>query len=211
MSETLSLEAEIRTSTGTGSARAVRRDGKLPAVLYGGDNPPEHLAIDSNELLKAYNKGLLGSSLVELKMNGGSTTAIPRGIQIHPLKDTPVHVDFMRVSRDTRVAVEVPVHFENEERSPGLKRGGVLNIVRHEVELECPATEIPEFLTFDLSTSDVGDAIKISMFQLPEHCVPTITDRDFTIATIAAPSSMRSEAEGEEGEEDAGEAENGED
>jgi len=200
MSDTLSLLAEVRKSTGKGSAREVRRRGKLPAVLYGGDTPPEHLAVDRIEIVKAYHRGLLASHLIELKIDGRPNMAIPRDIQIHPLKDDPVHVDFLRVTRGTRVTVSVPVQFENDERSPGIKRGGVLNIVRHEVELECPATEIPEYLTVDLSAAAIGDAIKISNITLPDSATPTITDRDFTIATIAAPSGLKSETEEEEGE-----------
>lgn len=195
MSETISLAAEVRNITGKGAARAVRREGKLPAVLYGGDTPPEHVAINYIELLKAYNRGHLGSNMIELEINGKKSLALARDIQIHPLKDSPEHVDFLRVTASTRVTVQVPVNFTNEEESPGLKRGGVLNIVRHDVELVCPAAQIPDELEANLTGTDIGDSIKISDISLPEGIVPTITDRDFTIATIAAPSGLKSEEE----------------
>ncbi len=193
------LEAEPRSTLGKGGARAARRAGKIPGVVFGADKPPEHVALDALELTKAHLRGDLLSTLIELDVSGEKTQVLPREVQTEPVRDTILHIDFLRVTERTRIAVEVPALFVNEEASPGLKRGGVLNIVRREIELLCPAGAIPESLEFDVSGLDIGDAVKISMVALPENVVPTITDRDFTVATIAAPSAVKS-AEEEEAE-----------
>ncbi len=208
MSEPQRLTAEHRSRTGTGGARAVRRAGKIPGIVYGGGQEPHAICLDPIEVTKAYHRGNFQSSLLTLDLDGTAIEVIPREVQTHPVKDNILHVDFMRVDKHTRVTVLVPVHFINEENAPGLRRGGVLNVVRHEVELRCPATSIPSVLEGDLGGLDIGDSIKISAISLPQGAKPTITDRDFTIATIAAPSGMEVEeaAAEEEGEEEAAEA-----
>ncbi|GEQ98012.1 50S ribosomal protein L25 [Iodidimonas gelatinilytica] len=200
MAQALTLNVLPRDKAGKGSARAARRDGLVPAVIYGAKKPPVMVTIKLNELIALLNRGGFLSHQYELSVDGKKERVLPRDIQLHPVTDTPLHVDFLRLAKGSKVTVEVPVHFFNEEKCAGLKRGGVLNIVRHEVELNVPATDIPESIDIDLASFDVGDSIKISTVSLPEGCEPTITDRDFTIATIAAPSSMRSE-ESEESEE----------
>lgn len=202
MAQVYTLNVELRDKAGKGSARAARRDGLIPAVIYGAKKAPVMVTIKQNELIAILNRGGFLSNQFELVVDGKKERVLPRDMQLHPVSDQPLHVDFLRLAKGTQVTVEVPVHFFNEEKSPGLKRGGVLNVVRHEVELSVPATEIPGALTVDLEGLEVGDAVKISDIKLPEGCVPTIADRDFTIAAISAPSSMLAEeAEaGEEGE-----------
>ena len=203
MAETQTLEAQSRERTGTGGARAVRREGKVPGILYGDGKDPTPIKLDPVDVLKAYRNESFMSSVLNLSVDGKDNQALPREVQTHPVRDHILHVDFMRVGPKTRVTVNVPVHFSNEEDSPGLKRGGVLNIVRHDIELRCPATAIPEFINGNLDGLDIGDSIKISSVNLPDGVAPTITDRDFTIATIAAPSIAEepSAEDGEEGEE----------
>jgi large subunit ribosomal protein L25 len=205
MAQVYTLNVELRDKAGKGSARAARRDGRIPAVIYGAKKAPVMVTIKQNELIAILNRGGFLSNQFELIVDGKKERVLPRDMQLHPVSDQPLHVDFLRLAKGTQVTVEVPVHFFNEENSPGLKRGGVLNVVRHEVELSVPATEIPGALDVDLSGLDVGDVVKISDITLPEDCTPTIADRDFTIAAISAPSSMRSEGS-EDGEEDAEEA-----
>ncbi|MDQ0316664.1 50S ribosomal protein L25/general stress protein Ctc [Amorphus orientalis] len=220
MAQEYVLEATVRDRVGKGAARALRRENKIPAVIYGGKKPPLPIALPYKDVnLKLHAGGFL-THVWTIKVGGESIRVLPRDYQLEPVRDFLAHVDFLRITRDSRVAVEVPVHFENEEESPGLKRGGVLNIVRHTVELDCPATSIPEALTFDLTGLDIGDTIHISAVTLPDDVAPTITDRDFTVATIAAPAvtpdeedAAAEEAAAEEAEEAAegeGEAEGGE-
>ena len=202
------IEATARPRAGKGAARAVRREGKVPAVIYGDKKPPETIALDGNELKKLYQSGIFLSTIYEIAVDGAKQRVLPRDLQLDPVKDHIIHVDFLRVGRGSSVTVEVPVEFVNEEASPGLKRGGALSIVRHAVELQCPADAIPERLAVDLTDIDIGDSIHISAITLPANVVPTITDRDFTIATItgkgagAAAESVEADA----GEEAAGEA-----
>lgn len=202
------IEATARPRAGKGAARAVRREGKVPAVIYGDKKPPETIALDGNELKKLYQSGIFLSTIYEIAVDGAKQRVLPRDLQLDPVKDHIIHVDFLRVGRGSSVTVEVPVEFVNEEASPGLKRGGALSIVRHAVELQCPADAIPERLAVDLTGIDIGDSIHISAITLPANVVPTITDRDFTIATItgkgagAAAESVEADA----GEEAAGEA-----
>lgn len=205
MSDAFEFDCELRKRAGTGGSRAVRRDGWVPAVLYGGDREPANIKLRYNQVLKAYQTGRLIDVLSKIKMDTGEEQqVIGRDIQVDPVKDLPMHVDLMRVDAKTRLTVNVPMHFLNQETCPGLKKGGVLNVVRHEIEVLASATAIPEALEADLSEADVGDTIHISSVKLPEGVELTITDRDFTVATIAAPSSMRSsESETEEAGEEA--------
>ncbi len=198
------FSCEVRERTGTSGARAVRRDGWVPGVLYGGGMDPVAIRLKRNEIIRALNSGSLFSQLVDIDVPGQDELqpVIARDVQFHPVKDFPVHVDMMRVDEKTRINVEVPVRFLNEEASPGLKKGGVLNVVRHTVEVYAPATSIPQEFEFDIGTSDVGDTVTISQTMMPEGVSPVITDRDFTIATIAAPSALRSsESEATDGDE----------
>ncbi|RFB04468.1 50S ribosomal protein L25/general stress protein Ctc [Parvularcula marina] len=208
MSDAFKFDCELRKRAGTGGSRAVRRDGWVPAVLYGGDKEPVNIKLRYNQVLKAYQTNRLIDvlSIINVKDTNEEQQVIGRDIQVDPVKDLPMHVDLMRVDAKTRVTVNVPMHFLNQETCPGLKAGGVLNIVRHEVEVIASATAIPEALEADLSSSEVGDTIHISAVTLPKGVELTITDRDFTVATIAAPSAMRS-SESEEGEEETPETE----
>ena len=200
------IEATARPRAGKGAARAVRREGRVPAVIYGDKKQPETIALDANELKKLYHSGGFLSTVYEITVDGSKQRVLPRDLQLDPVKDDIVHVDFLRIGRGASVTVEVAVEFINDDTCPGLKRGGVLNIVRHAVELQCPADAIPEHLTVDLASFDIGDSINISAVTLPANVTPTITDRDFTIATIAG-AMAEEPAAGEEAE---GEAAGGE-
>lgn len=203
MADTQVFYCEVRERTGTGGARESRREGWVPGILYGGDQEPVAIRLRKNELQKAFNTGNLMSQMVKIDVPGQKEQqqVLTRDIQLDPVKDFPVHIDMMRVSAKTRINVEVSVRFLNEEESPGLKKGGVLNVVRHTVEVNAPATSIPEALEFDIGNADIGDALKISDTQLPDGVRPVIADRDFTVATIASPSALRS-SESEESESD---------
>lgn len=186
MAEANKISADARPPSGKGAARAVRRQGKVPAVIYGGDvKDAETIAIDSNELIKIIHRGRFLSSVFEIDVAGKKSRAIPRDVQLDPVKDTPVHVDFQRVGADNRVRVKIPMRYLNEAASPGLKRGGVLNIVRREVEVWAPADLIPHHFEADLTGLEIGRSIHISAVKLPEGVVPVIQNRDFTVATIA--------------------------
>ncbi len=202
MAEMDVFDCEVRKRTGSGGARAVRRDGWVPGVLYGGGEPVS-IKLRFNQVNNAFRAGRMGGRLVNIDVVGedGLQPVIAREVQTDPVKGLPVHVDMMRVDEKTRINVEVPVRFINDEDSPGLKRGGVLNIVRHQVEVYAPATAIPEYLELDVASLDIGDTAHISAITLPDRVEPTITDRDFTIATIAAPSAVRSAEQDEEAEE----------
>jgi large subunit ribosomal protein L25 len=192
---TYELKAEARERVGKGSAREVRRNGKVPAVIYGDKQPPLAVALSYKELYYKIHGGGFLTTIATLDVDGQKIQVLPKDFQLDPVRDFPIHVDFLRVGKDTEVNVDVPVHFINEDKSPGLKRGGVLNIVRHEVEFHCPASAIPEFITVDLEGTDIGDSIHISAVKLPEGVRPVIHDRDFTIATIAGSSAMKPEVE----------------
>jgi large subunit ribosomal protein L25 len=180
------IKASARAAGGKGAARAVRRTGNVPAVVYGGDeSTADTIQIDANDLFILIKKGRFLSTVFNIDVGGRVLKAIPRDVQLDPVKDFPVHVDFQRIGADNRVRVGVPVRFINDALSPGLKRGGVLNIVRHEVEVWCPADKIPELFEIDLTGLAIGRSMHISAVALPEGVTPTITDRDFTIATIA--------------------------
>jgi large subunit ribosomal protein L25 len=200
MAQTNKLRATARPKVGKGAARAARRAGRVPAVIYGDNQPPVTISVDYKELFKLLNKGGFLSMLTELEIDGDKTRVIPRDVQLDVIRGFPMHVDFLRLGKGARIAVDIPVNFLNEEVCPGLKRGGALNVVRHEIELECPAGAIPDNLEIDLSEMDIGDSLHISEITLPEGATPTITDRDFTIVTIAAPAG--GEDEDEEGDEE---------
>jgi len=195
VSEVLQLKAEARARAGKGASRAVRRQGNVPAVIYGGKQEPANIQVGERELTKLLHRGHFMNSIVDIQIDGAAQRTLPRDVQFDPVSDRPVHVDFLRVSSDTTVRVMVPVVFTDEAASPGLKRGAVLNIVRHEIELECPAERIPDQLTLSLAGTDIGASIHISAVKLPEGVTPTIRDRDFTIATIAAPSGLKADAD----------------
>lgn len=201
MAQEYVLEATVRDRVGKGAARALRRENKIPAVIYGDKQQPLPIALPYKDVFLKLHAGGFLTHVWTIKVDGKSIRVLPRDYQLEPVRDFLVHVDFLRIGRNSRVAVEVPVHFENEEESPGLKRGGVLNIVRHTVELECPADAIPESLTFDLAGLEIGDSIHISATELPKDVTPTITDRDFTVATIAAPAVLTEAEEAGEVEE----------
>ena len=193
MAENTNLTAQARDRAGKGVARALRREGRVPAVVYGDKKSPDLISLGYNEVMRLWNKGTFMSHLVDLDIGGKVQRVIPRDVQLDPVRDFVIHVDFLRLGKGATIAVEVPVHFINEEESPGMKRGGALNVVRHEVELNCPAESIPESIEVDLTGIDVGDSIHISAIQLPGGVTPTITDRDFTIATIIAPKTAEEE------------------
>ncbi len=203
------LKASVRDRVGKGAARELRRQGLIPAVIYGDKKTPLSIAISTKETTLAIHSGGFLSSTMVVDVAGKKHNVIPRDYQLDPVRDFVLHVDFLRVGANTSLTIEVPVHFVNEEESPGLKRGAVLNIVRHTVEINCLASAIPESFEIDLTGTEVGDSLNISMVKLPEGATPTITDRDFTIATIAAPSALRSE-KSEDEEEEAGDEEAGE-
>jgi large subunit ribosomal protein L25 len=191
MSEQLTLSAETRERAGKGASRAMRREGRVPAVVYG--NKEEALAIHVEEkaLVKALSNGHFMNSVVMIEVGGGSTArTLPKDVQFHPVTDRPLHVDFLRISEHSKVHVNVPIRFTGEEESKGLKRGGVLNAVRHELELVCDAAEIPDQIEISLAGLDIGDSLHISHVTLPQGVQSAITDRDFTIATIVGAASM---------------------
>jgi len=214
MSDADVLAAQSRTDMGRGASRAVRRSGRVPGVIYGAGKDTVPVSVDRRELDREMGRGGFYTRLYNLKVEDQSEQVLPREVQLHPVTDVPLHVDFLRLSGETTIRLQIPVHFENEEESPGVTRGGVVNIVRHEVEVNCRADAIPESFTVDLTGLDIGDAARISDIDLPEGVEPVISDRDFTIATIAASSAAIEEAAeeaaaeaallegGEEGEED---------
>lgn len=201
MSDTYELTAEARERVGKGSARELRRNGKIPAVIYGDKQSPVSIALPYKDVTRRIHAGGFMTTIATIDVDGKKYRVLPKDYQLDPVRDFTMHVDFLRVGKNTVVTVEVPVHFENDEASPGIKRGGVLNVVRHTVEVHCPADSIPEFFLVDLTGLQIGDGIHISNITLPDGVTPTITDRDFTIATIAAPAVLTAEEEaGEEAE-----------
>jgi large subunit ribosomal protein L25 len=192
------LNVEVRERTGTGGAREARRNGKVPGVLYGGSKDPVAISVKVNEFRKALYTGKLLGHLVTLKYGEETQPVIAKAVDMHPVTDEPWHFDLYRVDEHQLVKIAVPVHFKNHEASPGLKRGGTLNVVRHDVELMAPADHIPEELVFDLSGLEIGDTVRISAFKLPAGVEPAM-DRDFVIATIAATGAMTSDEAAEAG------------
>jgi len=199
MSETLHLSAETRDRAGKGASRALRREGRTPAVIYGGNQDPVAIHVEEKELRRQLGTGHFFNSIVELTVGGETVRTLPKDVAFHPVSERPLHADFFRVAANAKVEVLVPVIFINEAKSPGLKKGGVLNIVRHELDLICDADKIPDDIAVDVSGVDVGDSIHISSVTLPAGSASAITDRDFTIATIVAPSALKS-SEGAETE-----------
>ncbi|TFU03675.1 50S ribosomal protein L25/general stress protein Ctc [Polymorphobacter arshaanensis] len=194
MSETLKLSAEMRERAGKGASRAVRLTGRVPAVIYGNKLAPVTIHVEEKALVKHLHTGHFMNSVVELELGGAVERTLPRDVQFHPVTDRPIHVDFYRLAANAVIHVMVPVHFIDEDKSVGMKKGAVLNVVRHEVELICPADSIPEQINVSVAGKDVGDSIHISSVTLPEGAKPVI-DRDFTIATLVAPSALRSETD----------------
>jgi large subunit ribosomal protein L25 len=189
MAEATELKAWARPRTGKGGARSVRREGRIPGTLYGDKQEPQTIAVDYRAISQQLLTGHFQSTIFVLDVDGKKTQVIPRGVQLDPVRDFPIHVDFMRVSKDALVTVEVPVHFLNDAASPGLKRGGVLNVVRHTIPVRCPADKIPDHFDVDLTGLEIGDSVHISSIVLPEGVRPTITERDFTVATIVGRSA----------------------
>ncbi len=194
------LNAKRRQSAGKGAARAIRREGRVPAVIYGDKKEPEIISLDYVDVFKALNTGMFLSTVYKVNIDSGDTVrVIARDVQLDPVRDFPMHVDFLRISKDARLVVEIAVNFVGEEDSPGMKRGGVLNVVRHEIEVSVPADAIPEAIEADISGMDIGDTLHSSAIKLPDGVELTITDREFTIASIAGQSAEEPETtEGEE-------------
>ena len=206
MSDQLTLSAEARERAGKGASRALRREGRVPAVIYGDNKEPVMVHVEEKALNKLLGTGHFMNSVIMVDVGGKAARTLPKDVAFHPVTDRPLHVDFMRVSKHASVTVQIPVVFQNEEASPGIKRGGVLNVVRHELDLICDAASIPDDVVIDLTGRDVGDSIHINDVKLPAGTKSAIEDRDFTIATIVAPSALK-KAEGEAAAEGEGEAE----
>jgi large subunit ribosomal protein L25 len=194
MAESKKLAATVRSGTGKGAARSVRREGRVPAVVYGGGAAPEAISLDYKEINQLIYAGRFLTTIFEIDIDGRKERAIPRDYQLDVVRDTPLHVDFMRLRAGSTIKVDVPVHFINVETAPGIKKGGALNIVRHTIEMRVPADKIPESVTADLAGFDFNDSLHISAINLPEGCKPTIVERNFTIATIAPPAGGAEEA-----------------
>jgi len=207
MSDALTLPAELRERAGKGASRELRRDGRVPAVIYGGKEDPVAIHVEAKELVRQLGTGHFMNSIVMIEVGGKTVRALPKDVALHPVSDRPLHADFLRLAKDAKIQVAVPVVFVNEDDSPGLKKGGVLNVVRHDLELVCESDKIPDEIALDVTGLDIGDSIHISQVSLPAGSESAITDRDFTIATIVAPSALKqSERVEEEGEAEAGEA-----
>ena len=207
MSDNTTISAEQRERVGKGSARAVRRAGRVPAVIYGDKKEPIGITLESREITKIIHQPGIFGRLLNIKVSGSEHTVLTRDIQFHPVTDNVLHMDFLRVSGSAKVAVAIAVEFINEDNCPGIKVGGVLNVVRYEVELLCPATTIPEKITVDLEGLKIGDSVHISTIELPDGVTPTITDRDFTIATIASPGGgVKNEDDEDDGTDEGEEA-----
>jgi large subunit ribosomal protein L25 len=218
MSEQLTLPAEARERAGKGASRALRRDGRVPAVIYGDKKEALSVHIEEKLLAKMLSTGHFMNTIVMVDAGGESHRTLPKDVQFHPVNSRPIHVDFLRVGEHAQITVAIPVRFDDDEESPGIKRGGVLNIVQHELELVCDAAHIPDEIHISLAGLDIGDSIHISQVTLPEGTKAAIDDRDFTVATIVAPSAVKAEEaeaaeaaaaevepiEGEEGEGEAG-------
>lgn len=211
MSDQLTLSAEARERAGKGASRALRREGRVPAVIYGGNQEPVMVHVEEKALNKLLGTGHFMNSVIMVEVGGQPARTLPKDVAFHPVSDRPLHVDFMRIGAHSSVHVSVPVVFQNEEASPGIKRGGVLNVVRHEIELICDAGSIPDDVVVDLTGYEVGDSIHISSVKLTGGAKSAIEDRDFTIATIVAPSAMkRADGEAATAADGEGEAEGGE-
>lgn len=214
MSDQLTISAEPRERAGKGASRALRREGRVPAVIYGDKKEAIAIHVEARALNKLLGTGHFMNSLVQVELDGVKTRTLPKDVAFDPVSDRPLHVDFFRLAKGAKVQVDIPVVFINQEESPGLKRGGVMNVVRHELDLMCDADHIPDQIEIDVTGLEIGDSIHISSITLPKGAESTITDRDFTIAGVTAPSALKSSddedeaAEGEEGTD--GEAAEGE-
>ncbi len=210
MAKVITIAAEPRERVGKGASRASRRAGFVPAVIYGDNKEPEAIQIKMNEVVRLLNRGGFMSHTFEISAGKKKATVLPRDLQLHPVSDIPMHIDFLRLGKGATVVMAVPVKVVGEEESTGLKRGGVINHTRHDIELNVPADSIPEFIEASVAGLDLGEAVKISDVTLPKGVTPTITDRDFTICAIVAPSGLKSagaaEGDAEEGEAAAEEA-----
>jgi large subunit ribosomal protein L25 len=189
------LKAQARSGVGKGAARALRREGLIPAVIYGDKQPPLSISISYNDANKRIYAGGFLSHVITIDVDGAKHTVIPRDYQLDPVKDKPLHVDFLRVAKGTKINVQVPVHFINEDKSPGIKRGGTLNVVHHTLDLTVAADNVPEFVEVDLDGKDIGDIIHISAIKLPSGTADHSHEQDLTIASIVAPSGLRSEGD----------------
>ena len=202
------LKAIKRENLSSGSNNKLRADGLIPAILYGGKDPNQNISVSKKEISNIINSDTFLSKVLEIELDGKKEKVIPRDVAYHVVSEEPIHIDFMRIVSGKKIVLEIPVKFINHPDSPGLKRGGVLNIVRRKVELKCPAETIPDEIVVDLTGTDIGTSIKISSVKLPENVIPTITDRDFVVATVAAPTVIKepekpaeeTPAEGAEGE-----------
>jgi large subunit ribosomal protein L25 len=195
MSEQLTLPAEARDRAGKGASRALRRDGRVPAVIYGDKQEPLSVHVEEKLLNRMLSTGHFMNSVIMVDVGGTANRTLPKDVQFHPVSSRPIHVDFLRIGEHAQVTVAIPVKFDNEEASPGLKRGGVLNIVQHELELVCDAAHIPGEIHIPLDGLEIGDTIHISQVKLPEGTRPANEDEDFTVATVVAPSAMKAEEE----------------
>jgi large subunit ribosomal protein L25 len=193
MSEQLTLPAETRARAGKGASRALRREGRVPAVIYGEKKEPLSIHVEEKLLSKILSTGHFMNSVIMVEVGGKPTRTLPKAVDFHPVTSRPIHVDFLRIGEHAQVHVNVPVRFVDDEQAPGIKRGGVLNVVRHELELVCDAAKIPDEIVISLAGLDIGDAVHISQVDLPEGSKSAIEDRDFTVATVVAPSAMKSE------------------
>ena len=185
------LKAIKRDNLSSGSNKKLRAEGYIPAILYGGKDPNQNISVSKKEISNIINSDTFLSKVLEIDVDGKKEKVIPRDVAYHVVSDEPIHIDFMRIISGKKIILEIPVKFINHPNSPGLKRGGVLNIVRRKVELKCPAENIPDEIIVDLDGSDIGTSIKISSVKLPDNVMPTITDRDFVVATVAAPTIIK--------------------
>ena len=185
------LKATKRDNTTSGQINKLRLQGLIPAILYGGKDPNAKISINKKSITSILNSDSFLSTVIELDIEGEKQKVLPREVAYHVVSDEPIHIDFMRIVVGSKIIIELPVEFKNHSESPGLKRGGVLNIVRRKVELKCPADKIPDNIIIDLAGLDIGTSIKISSVKLPENVTPTIADRDFVIATVAAPTIVK--------------------
>ena len=194
------LKAIKREITSSGANNKLRSEGLIPAVLYGGEHANQNISVNKKDLKSLVNSDTFLSKVLELDIDGKKEKVIPRDVSFHVVSEDPIHIDFMRIVAGKKIILEIPVKFINHPESPGLKRGGVLNIVRRKVELKCPGENIPNEVVVDLAGTEIGTSIKISSVKLEENVVPTITDRDFVIATVASPTVMKEPEKPAEGE-----------
>ena len=206
MAETITIEASLREGVGKGASRATRRAGFVPAVIYGDKKDPVSIQIKLNHIVRLLNRGGFMSHTYKIDVKGETASVLPRDLQLHPVTDAPMHIDFLRLAKGATIVMSVPVRVTGEEECEGLARGGVINHTRHEVELNVPADSIPEFIEASIAGLDLGAAVKISDVTLPKGVTPTITDRDFTVATIASPGGATDDADADATEAAEGEA-----